>query len=525
MRLAGSSNIILGYAEILFCIACFVFLVLFRRSGGRGAAAPTNWPFLGMLPGFLWHHQDFHDWATKVLRESGCTFLFKGPWFTGMEILGTADPANVNHIFNTNFANYPKGEQFLEIFDIFGDGIFNADDEAWKSQRRAAHALVSDPRFRRSVARTVRRKAEVGLVPLLDRAAAEGSAVDLQDAFLRFTFDTTCFLVLGVDPGCLSHSLPNVPFATAMDEVEEVIFFRHTVPRCWWKLLRRLRVGQEKKMTHAWDAIDDFIAKQIARKKEELRNVRAERRENDENMAGDLLTSYLVQRPEVGDDVNVESHKFLRDTTLNLMLAGRDANAATLTWVCWVVSQHPKVERRIVDELSAIVSDMPESRRLQKPFIFENEDLASAVYLEATILETLRLYPPIPFEHKGAANPDVLPSGHRVSTKTKILFSLYTMGRMEGIWGKDCCEFRPERWISERGRLKHEPTYKFFAFSSGPRSCLGREMALTQIRVAAAAAIYNFRIRAVKGQNMGLKHSIVLYLEHGLKITVENREI
>lgn len=516
-------NMAIGYPEILVSITCFLFLFLFRRSGGRGgSSAPRNWPVVGMLPGFLWHLQNLHDWATEVLRESGSTFLLKGPWFSGMDMLCTSDPANINHIFNINFASYPKGEEFLEIFDIFGDGIFNSDAEAWRSQRKAAHALIGDPKFRLSVARTARRKAENGLLPLLSRVAQEGSTIDLQDVYLRFTFDTTCFLVLGVDPGCLSPGLPNVPFAAAMDEAEEVIFFRHTVPRSWWMLLRWLRVGEEKKMAHARETIDNFLANQIARKKAEVSKAREDKREDDEEMAGDLLTSYLVQRLEVGH-ADVESQKFLRDTTLNLMLAGRDANAATLTWFCMVVSKYPHVERKVVDELSAIARTMPESRR-QKPVLFDNEDLASAVYLEATILETMRLYPPIPFEHKAAVKPDVLPSGHRVDAKRMILFSLYSMARIEGIWGKDCCEFRPERWISECGKLKREPTCKFFVFSTGPRSCLGREMALTQIRVAAAAAIYNFRIKVVGGQDMALKRSIVLYLEHGLKIRAENRE-
>ncbi|KAK4364329.1 hypothetical protein RND71_015687 [Anisodus tanguticus] len=48
-------------------------------------------------------------------------------------------------------------------------------------------------------------------------------------------------------------------------------------------------------------------------------------------------------------------------------------------------------------------------------------------------------------------------------------------------------EFKPERWISERGTVKHEPCYKFFSFNAGPRTCIGREVPFTQMKVVAAA--------------------------------------
>uniref|UniRef100_A0A1D1Y222 Cytochrome P450 86B1 n=1 Tax=Anthurium amnicola TaxID=1678845 RepID=A0A1D1Y222_9ARAE len=534
-KISLPTNRAVGYPEILLSFACFLLIVFLGRRGRRCSRSPRNWPVVGMLPGFMTQLQHCHDWGTDVLRESGCTFRFKGPWFTtSMDILATADPANVNHVFNANFANYPKGTDFLQIFDVFGGGIFNADADSWKTQRRAAHTLLADPRFRRFVARTARAKVEGALLPLLTRAAeTAGSALDLQDVFLRFTFDTTCTLVLGVDLGSLSPGLPIVPFAKAMDDVEEVLFFRHIVPMSWWKLLRWLRVGEEKKMALAWETIDHFIANHISRKEVEVRskgrrNILQEEGGGEvQGAADDLLTSYLVRGRELGEDGILDTQKYLRDTTLNLMLAGRDATAATLTWFCFVVSQHPLIEQKILDELTAILilqlKKPAGCHPREKPILFDAEELISAVYLEAALHETLRLYPTIPFEHKAAVRPDLLPSGDRVDRKTKLLFSLYSMGRMEGIWGKDCCEFRPERWISERGKLKHEPSYKFFSFSSGPRSCLGKDMAFTQMKAVAAAMIYNFHVDVDPAHRVAPKLSIILHMENGLKVRVNRR--
>ncbi|XP_078432212.1 alkane hydroxylase MAH1-like [Wolffia australiana] len=507
----------MGYPELLLSLACFIFFFLFRSWGEPSTM--RNWPILGMLPGLLSQLHRYYDWVTETLAESGCTFLFKGPWFSGMNLLTTIDPANVNHIFNTNFANYPKGDDFLEIFDILGDGIFNADSESWKSQRRAAHMLITEPKFKHFQEQSSRHKVENGLVPLLTSTAEKGTAVDLHDVFLRLTFDTTCNFIFGVDPGCLSPGLPAVPFAKAMDDAEEVLFFRHCVPESWWKLLRWLRVGEEKKMALAWKAIDDFILKQVSQRMKQEGKV-AEDKPLGEELSPDLLTSYINRLSDVGG--TPINSKFLRDTTLNLMLAGRDTTATALSWFSWVVSQHPEVEKKILAELETILEGLPESRR-DKPIVFTAEDVSSAVYLRAALCESLRLFPPVPMEHKRAVQADVLPSGHKVEAKTKILINLYAMGRLKGAWGEDCNEFKPERWISEKGRLNHEPSYKFLSFNSGPRTCLGKEMAMTQMKVIAATIFYNFRIKTVPGHRVVPSLSIILHMKNGLLVNVEKR--
>ena len=501
--------------EATLSLACLIFFFLFRRHVKRSSSVPWSWPLLGMLPGLFSQFYRFYDWITDVLTDSCGTFLFNGPWFSGMEILATADPANVRYVFCENFANYPKGEQFLEIFDILGDGIFNADSESWKSQRKMIHSLMVEPRFREFVARTSRDMVQNGLLPLLSRAAEQRTIIDLQDFFFRFTFDSTCKLVCGVDTGCLSLELPSVAFAKAIDDAEEVIFFRHTVPEFYWKLLKLLKVGKEKTMALAWKTTDDFISRLVLERKEDLEKISQGKCSGIET-APDLLTSILCLQ----QDQSVFSHKFLRDVAYNLIVAGRDTTGTALAWFFWLISQHPEVERKILDELKSVKSCLPESPRVDSRVFFV-EDLSSAIYLQAALHESLRLFPSVPINHKTALKPDVLPSGHRVSPKTKILFFMYAMARMESVWGEDCREFKPERWISDEGKIKREPSYKFFTFNSGPRTCLGKDMALTQLKVVAATLLCNFRFVAARDHNVVPRLSVILHMKEGLKVTVE----
>jgi cytochrome P450 len=97
------------------------------------------------------------------------------------------------------------------------------------------------------------------------------------------------------------------------------------------------------------------------------------------------------------------------------------------------------------------------------------------------------------------------------------------MGRMESVWGKDCLELRPERWLNEAGRLKHQPSYKFVAFNVGPRTCIGRDLAFSRMKAVVAAVVPRFRME-VAGTEATPKLSIILHMKDGLKVRVHNRQ-
>ncbi|KAJ4715550.1 Cytochrome P450 [Melia azedarach] len=94
---------------------------------------------------------------------------------------------------------------------------------------------------------------------------------------------------------------------------------------------------------------------------------------------------------------------------------------------------------------------------------------------------------------------------------------------MNSVWGEDCLEFKPQRWISENGGIKREPSYKFLSFNAGPRTCLGKEVAFTQMKAAAAAVVHNFDLQVEEGQKPGPNVSVILYMKEGLNVTVKDR--
>lgn len=120
----------------------------------------------------------------------------------------------------------------------------------------------------------------------------------------------------------------------------------------------------------------------------------------------------------------------------------------------------------------------------------------------------------------------MFPDGTKLEKGEKVIYAIYAMGRMETIWGKDCLEFRPERWL-RNGRYMTESAYKFTAFNGGPRLCLGKDFAYYQMKYVAAAIIYRYRVRvdAKSGHKVEPKMALTMYMKHGLKVNMIKKSV
>ncbi|XP_010510801.1 PREDICTED: alkane hydroxylase MAH1-like [Camelina sativa] len=478
----------------------FVFQCFFLYKKSHGSPLFKKWPFRGrrMVPRWLIQIHRIYDLMVKGLEANNLNFAVKGPWFTGIDFLLTADPRNIHHILSSNFQNYPKGPGFKKIFDALGDGILAADSELWEDLRKSNHTLFHNKDFLELAVSSNIRKLKKDLFPFLDKAVEENITLDLQDVFQRYMFDIFSILINGYDPMTLSTETPEVEFPEAVDLGQEVVFYRHLKPVILWKLQRWFGIGLERKMKVTMAAVDKMLAKIISSRREEI--ISGER-----ETSMDVLTYYINVDTTKYKLLKPKNDMFIRDVVFSLLAAGRDTTSAALTRFFWLLSMHPQVMAKIRDEINTK---------------YDPADLEKLVYLHAVLSETLRLYPPVPFNHKSPAKSDVLPSGHKVEANSKIIISVYALGRMRSVWGEDASDFKPERWISDKGRLRQEPSYKFLAFNSGPRTCLGKNLALSQMKIVAVNIIRNYEFKIVEGQKIEQGASMILSMKHGLKVTV-----
>ncbi|KAF9675453.1 hypothetical protein SADUNF_Sadunf09G0033900 [Salix dunnii] len=498
--------------------AASVYLLWFYLLA-RKLTGPKVWPIVGSLPLLFMNRRKIHDWIAGNLRATGgvgtyqtCTialpFLARKQGFYTV----TCHPKNIEHILRTRFDNYPKGPEWQTAFhDLLGQGIFNSDGETWLIQRKTAALEFTTRTLRQAMARWVNQTIKNRLWSILDKAVTEKFSVDLQDLLLRLTFDNICGLTFGKDPGTLSPEMPENPFAAAFDTATEATLQRFLYPGFLWRVEKLLGIGAEKRLKKSLEVVETYMDDAIAQRKE--------------NPSDDLLSRFMKKKDVDGNHFPIS---VLQQIALNFVLAGRDTSSVALSWFFWLVMNHPEVEAKIIKEISTILTETrgnDHQKWLDEPLVFDEAD--KLVYLKAALSETLRLYPSVPQDFKYVVANDVLPDGTYVPAGSTITYSIYSVGRMKSIWGEDCMEFKPERWLSPEGD-KFEPPkdgYKFVAFNAGPRTCLGKDLAYLQMKSVAAAVLLRYRLSLVPGHCVKQKMSLTLFMKNGLHVFLHPRTL
>lgn len=135
-------------------------------------------------------------------------------------------------------------------------------------------------------------------------------------------------------------------------------------------------------------------------------------------------------------------------------------------------------------------------------------------------MEVLRLHPSVPVEMKFAIKEDKLPDGTHIHPGAACLWSPYAMGRSEALWGADAEKFKPERMLDEDGKGIEPSQYKYTTFNSGYRLCLGKGLALLEIKLALAILLPRFDFESC-GHNGGYQSTLVLPMNPGLEMKVK----
>ena len=450
-----------------------------------------------------------HELAARELaRTNGTT-----GWVIGGRLSTlTSNPANVEHILGRQFENYVKGRDFHDrVRDLLGDGIFAVDGDQWRRQRNTASQLFTRSFMGGHFLPVFKDQYQL-LRERLARAAAADAAVDLQDVFYRYTLDCFCQIAFGVQLGSLERD--DVPFARAFDDAQATIQMRFVVPS--WRLLRRLRVGPERRMPAAIDVINEFaygIIESRRREAESLAPVGGVCPVDPRERGGggsriDLLTHFLQMRDESG--APLLTAREVRDIILNFILAGRDTTALTLTWASLRLAQHPEV----LAQLRAETACRPDAA-------LTFESVEGLRYTHAVVGEVLRLHPPVPVDVKMAVRDDVLPDGTFVEAGSYVGYVPWAMGRRPSLWGEDALEFRPGRFL-EPANAKLSP-FKFTAFQAGPRICLGQHLAYLEASYVLAALSRDFDFALEPNQPLTYRVSITLPMKQGLRVRVTPR--
>jgi cytochrome P450 len=81
--------------------------------------------------------------------------------------------------------------------------------------------------------------------------------------------------------------------------------------------------------------------------------------------------------------------------------------------------------------------------------------------------------------------------------------------------------FDPDRW--ETGLLETMPRYAYFPFGGGPRVCIGRSFAMTELTLLLATMAQAVRLTRIADHPVVLLSTSSLFAKHGLRMRLHRR--
>ena len=383
--------------------------------------------------------------------------------YSRRSILLVNDPAIARDILTDPLEVFPKNDLMVgALAPLVGDSIFVSSGERWRRQRAMIDPAFSQLRI--STAFASMRAAVDDYEAELDRRAASGAAFSLDHAMSELTADVICRTIF-------SRSLES---EVARDVCDSFTEFESSVASVD---LRQLIFGkpwadvrQPRAVLDACERIRGLIGAMVD-----------PRLADGARQSDDIVAAVIAARDaETGEGFSREE---LIDQLGVFFLAGHETTASVLTWAFFILSQRPEVLVALREEVDAVAGDGPVSI----------QDVKRLSYVRSVFRETLRLYPPITFIPRVAAEKTRI-GRFKVKKGAMIMVSPWTAHRNALLWS-DPDRFRPERFDADGGG---DDAGVLMSFGLGPRVCIGAAFATIEsgLILARLARRYDFSVAA-----------------------------
>ena len=383
--------------------------------------APPGLPILGNLLQVdrARIHQQVERWA----KQYGPYFRFQ---LGNRRILAIADHAAMGTLLRDRPDGFRRTKKLAEISAEIGSavGVFGAEGEAWKRQRRMVMAGF-DPRHLRAYFPSLVAVSE-RLAGRWGRAADAGTTIELQADLMRYTVDTVAGLAFGAEVNTLESDADVIQ--QQLDKIFPAVFRRMfaAVPTWrWWKSAADREL--DRSVASVGAAIQGFIA--AARKRLEDPARRAAPK--------NLLEAMIVAADDPHSGITPSE---VHGNVLTMLLAGEDTTANSLAWAIWLLFEHPECLARARSEIDERVGD---------PSSWTIDDFARLEYVEACINEAMRLRPVAPFIMLQALRETIV-AGIRIPADT-LIWGVMRSDSVREEFFVDAPSFRPDRWLGAEG--------------------------------------------------------------------------
>ncbi|KAL0268132.1 UNVERIFIED_CONTAM: hypothetical protein PYX00_010193 [Menopon gallinae] len=537
----ASNSYTYSFFTILFATIIILSIIHYLQSltrysqlGNRLPGPPTV-PFLGNALYGLRNPEDVMKIALRFHSEYGS--VIKG-WMGGKLYVFFADPRDIEIVLSSQ-VHIDKSPDYKFFKPWLGDGLLISTGHKWRSHRK----LIA-PTFHLNVL-----KSFIGLFnensrKIVKRMESEiGKEFDVHDYMSTLTVDILIETAMGIKK---THQ-DNAGYDYAMAVMKMCDIIHKRTYQVWLRFDALFRFSQYSKIQQQLLNTIHSLTNSVIREKKALfarsgsyvssdvPDLDIEQEKEDLKQKNEKPLSGPFMKDDLDDDVVIGGKKrkaFLdfmleqqgeskltdaeiKEEVDTIMFEGHDTTAAGSSFTLCLLGLYQDIQDKVYEELREIFGDS------DRPVTFA--DTVNMKYMERVIMETLRLYPPVPAiarelneDIKLASMNEIVPAG------AIVVIGTYGVHRRKDIWGENAEVFDPDNFLPERMQERHY--YSYIPFSAGPRSCVGRKYALLKLKVILATILRTYRIRSdVSEKDFKMTCDIILKRKDGFRIRIEKR--
>lgn len=471
----------------------------------KAVPAPPGYPVVGNL----WELMTSNSFTRlplfkKHFDKYGPCFLLHG---FGVTMVQASSAEFMKFLLSTNkFIN--KGDFYRVVMPWLGTGLVTASGATWRKHRKMLH-----PAFHftilNNLCNTVSQKCEILIKKLDAESNSEGfnATSHLYCCSMDVIAETAMNIHLNTQSGHSKSFFESIKrfIKLAGDRAANVLLH----PDIFHRFSNNYKSQQECLEVLQGVSTKMILEKMKEHKEKEVKKTEASDSTDTSEKKKCLIEILLNVSDPVTGSLSLEE---IRDEVNTFLFAGHDTVATSLSWTLLLLGNHPEIQKKMCEELDEVFGN---SDRWPT-----NEDLRRLKYVEYVYLESLRMYPPIPFITR-IISEDVVVDDYLIRAGTVVAIHIHRTHRSPEHYPNPD-KFDPSNFYPENVKERHP--YAFIAFSAGPRNCIGQKYAMIEAKTILTQIFRNFEIESVyRMDEITPVPDIIMTPDKGVQIKVRRR--
>nr|APH81392.1 cytochrome P450 CYP3027B1 [Tigriopus kingsejongensis] len=373
-------------------------------------------------------------------------------------------------------------EVLVKKFDSFVDrqyfpmeekhrSLVDARSESWRVMRRILTPTFTSGKLK-TMFTPMQRVADEFIVAVEQRLKT-GPVVDMKPLYQALSLDTIANCAFGVNTNSFTQP-NNVLFRKCRDVFSDlriknvlestILFLGSYFP----KVLEWIDLFGLENFDYLWRTTRDIALTR-------------------EGSRGDFIDKLIELKEDLDKGKCPLNEDQIFAQGIGFFQAGFETSSNTMTTMMYTFAKNPYVQNTVFEEIKEVLRDSKNG--------IDYDAIGKMTYLDATIKENLRMYPPVTRIDRLCLQDCRLDDATRqkllIKKGTVVQIPIYAIHHNPDFFPEPYV-FRPERFLSAEDISVADMTFQ--AFGSGPRTCIGMRFAMAEMKIALAKFILKFKV-------------------------------